>query len=1065
MKYTPLFLEYLVRYQARLNLGLLILLGLALPCSTLGWVAMRLAERQSDHLRVHFTRLMENIQEQELFLKHAASLAPASSHLGNTRYPLPLHPASGSLAHDNCNDRQLPGSLVLDRPLIANDLPHLLMVGMHLSTFYRSFWSDSRHSPPRVLLLNACGGLDLTTLAPRTRSGTLESRDDAGGPSLPELRLALLKQQRLAPHQVNWQLYSQSGSNGSGAQLLAHTTLRLAPTQLQVIGADGWMKMVSLLALDGAGKQEGLLAAPVYDDFTLIDPAGTLLAGSRGSATTLHEGLNFGHQGITLKLTSHTPPLWTGLYGISYRKLYGQAPWVTASLLGLILAAVAWGWVASRWQRNRKPVAMHTPHEQVVESEAFSRTIIETVPTGLCVVRREDFKLLLENPHARQGAGSSGLLSILEQDPHRIDNGESCLTVGGRHLQVKFVATRYQDQEAVLCAFNDITRQVENSRALRQARLAADLACEARARFLAIMSHRLRTPLYAALGTLELLGLTPLDPRQTDYLRTSQRCSNALLQLISNILDISRVEAGHISIAAVEFCPLDMAEAALQEFAAAAQQRGLLLYASIDPKLPDLLRGDARRIRQILDNLLGNAIKFTDSGRVVLRLRLLESVGQRACIEWQVTDTGIGIPPADQARLFDLHQQLGDTSSRAGLGLPLCQQLCTLMGGRLQVTSEPGLGSSFSLRLELPHLPGSSPRLKPLAEGPPVHVRAPVPELLKNTCDWLNRLGIQASPAPADWSQQPQQRVLVDLLPKTTLCSWPGPRVSALCAPSPEQQPQDQEWIVSAYDIRAIAEAASQARQGRQSAVAPPADGTRSPLLLHVLVAEDNPLNQAIIQEQLQALGCRATLAADGEQALQHWQPQLFDLVLADLDMPLMDGYELARQLRQRDPRLPIIGITANALREERSRCLAAGMNAWIVKPMDLQHLWRQLSQLCPPTAGTLAPAPASQPSHPSEPEHPHFPQLSPRMRPLFVQTMNHDLQRLDQTLASTDLQSAAERLHSIAGALGAVQAPALARACAEMECRLQDGPWSSSLEQQVRQLMQRLSELLAFLE
>ncbi|MCU7646342.1 hybrid sensor histidine kinase/response regulator [Pseudomonas piscis] len=1063
MKYIPLFLEYLARYQARLNLGLLILLGLALLCSTLGWVAMSLAERQSDHLRVHFTRLMENIQEQELFLKHAASLAPASSHLGNNRYPLPLHHASWSLAQNNCNDRQLPGSLLLDRPLITNGLPRLLMVGMQLSTFYRSFWSDSRHSSPKVLLLNACSGFDLASLAPRTRSGKSESRDDAGGPSVPELRLALLKRQRLAPQQVNWQPYPQSGPTGRGIQLLAHTTLRLAPTQLQMDGADGWMKIVSLLALDETGKQEGLLAVPVYDDFTLIDPAGTLLVGSQNSATTLHDGLNFGHQGIILKLTSHTPPLWTGLYGISYRKLYGQAPWVTASLLGLILAAFAWGWGISRWQLNRKPIEIRTPHEQVAESEAFSHTIIETVPMGLCVVRREDFKLLLENPCARQGGGSDGLLSILEQDPHRIDNGESCLAVGGRHLQVKFVATRYQNQEAVLCAFNDITRQVENSRALEQARHAADLACKARARFLAIMSHRLRTPLYAALGTLELLGLTPLDPRQTDYLHTSQRCSNALLQLISNILDISRIEAGHISIAPVEFCPLDMAEAALQEFAAAAKQRGLLLYAYIDPKLPDLLRGDARRIRQILDNLLGNAIKFTDSGRVVLRLRLLGSIGQRACIEWQITDTGIGIPAAHQTQLFDLPQQLGDTSSRAGLGLPLCQQLCTLMAGQLQVTSEPGLGSSFSLRLDLPHIPGSLPGVKPLEEGPPVHVRAPAPELLKNTCDWLNRLGIQASPAPADWSQLPQQRVLVDLLPRTTLCSWPGALVSALCDPSQERQPQDQEWIVSAYDIRAIAEAASRARQGQQFAATPAADSIRGPLCLHVLVAEDNPLNQAIIQEQLQALGCRTTVAANGEQALQYWQPRLFDLVLADLEMPLMDGYELARQLRRRDPRLPIIGITANALGEERSRCFAAGMNTWIVKPMDLQHLWRQLSQLCPPRVDALAPLPPAP--RPTEPERQQLPQLSPRMRPLFVETMNHDLQHLDHTLASADLQSSVERLHSIAGALGAVQVTTLARACAEMECRLRDEPWSASLEQQVRQLMQRLSELLAFIE
>ncbi|MGZ0701312.1 response regulator [Pseudomonas piscis] len=1067
MKYSNPFPARLLRYQARLSLGLLILLGLGLLCTTLYWAAIRLVEQQSVTLKAHFSQLMDSVQEQELFLGRVPTIAPVSSYPSSIHLPLRQRTVPPFLAQGNCDDRNLPHTLAqaLNRHLSSREFSRLLVAGMQLLTLYRAFWPDSHLQAPRVLVLNACDGLDLDTLGARTGYDDRTRRDNSL--SVQELRQVLQKHWRFAVDQVHWQQYPRPHPVDSGRRLLARISLYLAPAQLQVARDGGWMSIGSLLEPDDTGKLDRPLPTPLYNDFTLIDPTGLVLAGPRSSARALQEGLNFGWQGVILKLTSQAPALWTGLYGISYRSLYGQALWTVAGLLGLILGAAAWGWSASRWQRQRAPAPGHPTHRDANESETFGRTVIETAPTGLCVVRREDFTVLLENPQARQGAGTKGLLSLLEQDPRHFDSGETCLVVAGCHLQVKFAATRYQGQDAVLCAFNDITRQVESSRALKQARHSAQRAGESQARLLATMSHKIRTPLYGVLGTLELLGLTPLASRQAGHLLTLQRCSTALLQLTSDILDVSRIESGKLAITSVEFSVLDMAEAALKDCAAIAEQRGLLLYACIDPHLPDLVSGDAGRIRQILDNLLGNAIKFTDSGQVVLRVRLLGYAGQRASIEWQVTDTGTGIPASQQEWLFDPDRSLPDTTSRfgAGLGLPLCQRLCTLMEGQLLVTSEPGLGSSFSLRLELSRLPGFLPGLQPLADGPPVHVRGPVPELVKNTCDWLNRLGIQALPAITTWDPQAQDQVLVDLLPRDTLRPRPGPRVSALPNPPRRQQHQDRQWIVDVHDIRAIAQAVAQARQGQSSPLQQPVDTRLYPLHLHVLVAEDNPINQALIQEQLHALGCRATLATNGEQALQHWQPQLFDLVLADLNMPVMNGYELARQLRQRDPQLPIIGITANALDEERNRCLAAGMSAWIVKPMNLQHLWQQLTQLCqvPAVPRSLAPPVTRERERQWQPGERL--QLSPRMRPLFLETMKQDLLRLDQALERVDPQGAAERLHSIAGALGAVQASTLARSCAEMEYRLQEAPSSTSLEQEVRQLMQQLSELLLFIE
>ena len=496
------------------------------------------------------------------------------------------------------------------------------------------------------------------------------------------------------------------------------------------------------------------------------------------------------------------------------------------------------------------------------------------------------------------------------------------------------------------------------------------------------MSHEIRTPLYGVLGTLELLGLTDLDPHQKTYLQTIQRSSATLFQLISDVLDVSKIESGQMAIEAVEFCPLDMLEDTLHTYAAFAQRKGLQLYSCIDPQLPDSVLGDPMRIRQILNNLVSNALKFTDIGRVVIRARVTAHDAEYVNLEWQVTDSGVGIPEAQQAKLFDVFYQAPDTASEggAGLGLPICRWLAQMMDGEIKVVSEPGLGSSFTLKIRLPLCSGAltnPPLIEPSAT--PVYVQAPVRELAQSLCDWLNRLGIAAALAAAPTPEQDsRQAVLVDLLPSEPARYWAGQRV--LCLPGAHSPPLHtaQGWVVDMHDVRAIAIIVLLAQHGKHEQ--PPAALPQSAgqLGLRILVAEDNPINQAIIKEQLEALGCSVTLAANGEQALQLWQPQAFDLVLTDVNMPLMNGYELARTLRAHDPQLPIIGVTANAMREEGVRCLAVGMNAWIVKPLSLQTLRAQLVKLCKVKAPV---------EPPPEPFDDHV-QLSDKMRPLFISSV-----------------------------------------------------------------------------
>lgn len=676
------------------------------------------------------------------------------------------------------------------------------------------------------------------------------------------------------------------------------------------------------------------------------------------------------------------------------------------------------------------------------------------------MVRRSDHKVLLENQRAQQWQGTAALVTALDQCQDRGEAGEHALEIQGRHLQVGFVSTRYRGQDVRLYAFNDVTRHIEDARALEDARRLATAANEAKTLFLATMSHEIRTPLYGVLGTLELLGLTALGPRQQAYLQTIQRSSTTLFQLISDVLDVSKIESGQMALEPVAFCPLELIEDTLRTYAAFAERKGLLLYACTDAALPSQLYGDPLRIRQILNNLLSNAIKFTDSGRVVLRTRVLGNDNGQVDLEWQVTDTGIGLSESQQARLFELFYQVHEASNEggAGLGLPICGWLSEMMQGQLKVVSEPGLGSSFSLRLTLPVLLEALPdALEASPSQVPVFVRAPIPELAQHYCDWLARLGLATHLAPATPGAVQPGAVLVDVLPQASDQAWPGPRIR--CHGGDSAQARPEAWWVSMHDVQAIARAAILAGRGEGAPWPGRHASSADDLQLHILVAEDNPINQAILREQLEALGCSVVTANNGEQALQAWQPGLFDLVLTDVNMPVVNGYELASALRARDALLPIIGVTANAMREEGTRCLEVGMNAWIVKPLSLQTLRAQLLKLCLPGRQVEeSAASALMPSRPMDEDR--IPRLSPAMRTLFIETMAQDVQALLAALEQGDAQALGRQLHSVAGALGAVQVISLAERCIAIEVQLAQATLDEPVRQCVHQVIEQLTAL-----
>jgi two-component system capsular synthesis sensor histidine kinase RcsC len=1065
MNHPNALLEKLTSSSLRLNKGLMVLSALVLLLVGISYLGVqRTLEEQRDTMGFHFARLMENIREQETFLNAVQRQSAKGFVLDARISPLFQQKNLPDQGPDVYEGQQFSFSLpfsvkIATDKIAASEQPKVFALAAHLSDYYSAFWSASHYQSPQVFLFNIPDNFDITVPA----TGHLRREGQIQGGAFGDVVKQVKKQlhDQTLDNQVHWDLYGSASDDVMAPTLLAYVNMDLASTTLNIQGASPRVALASLLNLSQVNNIERIMQWSIYDQFTLISPSGRVLAGALEPERMLRDGMNFNRNGLVFKLTSHDEHPWTAIYTISFKSFVDYALWPLLCLGALVLTGLGCGWAFNRWYKSHVVLPAHQAHQSIAESEAFSRAVIDTAPTGLYVVRCSDHKVLLENQRAQQWQDTTQLISTLSRQHGLTEPGQADLEIDGRHLHVAFIATRYQGQDAWLCAFHDVTRHIEDAAALEEARRAADSANEAKTRFLATMSHEIRTPLYGVLGTLELLGLTELGPRQQAYLHTIQRSSATLFQLISDVLDVSKIESGQMTIEPHEFCPLELTEDTLRTYSAIAQAKGLQLYACIDATLPNRVRGDPLRIRQILNNLLSNAIKFTDYGRIVLRVRVLQTDGSNVSLQWQVSDTGAGISQAQQVQLFDPFYQVRDgvNDSGAGLGLAICRWLCELMAGQLKVVSEPGLGSSFSLQLALEHVPGEladCPEFEPGASA--VYVRAPVQELTQHLCAWLNRLGIESRSVSTDPLQAEPSSLLVDMLPTGNEIPWPGPRIIATADGRNPPEYSGSGWNVDAYDVRAIAWSIYLAQQGVDGADRRALPEKSRSLNLHILVAEDNPINSQIIKEQLEALGCSVVLAANGEQALAQWLPGLFDLVLTDINMPIMNGYEFAATLRQHDVDLPIIGVTANALREEGERCAAVGMNAWMVKPLNLKTLRAQLMEHCEIAvsahatfaADSLVPEVAVDSV-----------QLSPKMRELFISTMKQDRQTTLAALDSGDSNAVARQLHSMAGALGAVQAGAMAIAFAELESRLMGLSITPALALEVNTQLERLNVLL----
>ena len=635
----------------------------------------------------------------------------------------------------------------------------------------------------------------------------------------------------------------------------------------------------------------------------------------------------------------------------------------------------------------------------------------------------------------------------------------------------------------------DVTQHKRSEEALRLAREAAESASQAKSSFLARMSHEIRTPMNGVLGMTELLLETGLTSAQRKYAETVQRSGQNLLGIINDLLYFSKIEAGKLELENVDMDLRRTIEDTVDLLAERAHVKGLELACSIPADVVTHVRGDPLRLGQVLNNLVGNAIKFTEQGSVVIRVAGLEETAQNVTMRFEVTDTGAGISAAAQSRIFEEFAQADGSTTRkhggSGLGLAISRQLVEMMGGNIHVESALGAGSTFWFTSRFEKQEAQHARVAPM--GMLTGVRALVVEsgvinrgiLQAQMGNWGMNIQVAATLeqsidllAQAAARNAPYDIAIIDLgLPgmdalglarairaradaKVRLVMLTHRQVDIksardagidACLDKPVRQTVLYECLVNVM--------AGQPQQAVAPAVREPLNTAPAGIRGNILLVEDNLINQQVALGILQIQGYGVTLANDGREAVDAYAQGVFDLILMDCHMPEMDGFEATREIRRRErssigKRVPIVALTANAMAHDREDCLNAGMDDHLSKPFSMLTMQAMLDRWIPQAASTPAQAaePAARPPAKAAEvlDRQVLDQLSKLLKSkpeVFARVINLYLVespklmlKLKQAAAANDAPEIARTAHSLKSSSANVGARLLSRYCGDIE-------------------------------
>jgi PAS domain S-box-containing protein len=761
----------------------------------------------------------------------------------------------------------------------------------------------------------------------------------------------------------------------------------------------------------GAGGQQGLVSLA-------RDPA--VLAAQAGRSGLLNYApILPGHRSGAKEFAAYTPVAgigWTVTASIPDRTALAGAVRIRNTVLAitalLVLILLIGAWVMARSDRGRRQSErdIRDRDRQLARVlESTDQGFVSVDATGAITAWNAQAEALfgwagpevlgrsLDDvvlPAAHRGVPGDPGLPAAGTVAAAVGKRADLITVhrDGHQIPVEMGAWAHDDGGGFSVFVHDITERVNTQADLREARDQAMQASRLKSEFLANMSHEIRTPLNGVLGMTSLLLETELGSEQRDFAETVRGSGESLLGLLNDILDFSKIEAGHLDLESIDFDPQSLVEDVANLLSLPAHEKGVELVCNLPVEGPTTVRGDPGRFRQILTNLVGNAVKFTSSGEVVVQLTVDGRDETTTLVHCEVIDTGIGIAPADQADLFNSFSQVDASTTRlyggTGLGLAISRQLVELMGGHIGVRSEIGQGSTFWFTLPLVASPAAPPAPKASLGGLRILVvddnatnRIILTRFLQSwgirseQADGAAeaRLAIAASVAEG----QPFDAALLDLqMPGMDGIDLAGSIAADPSIPSlkmvllssaglggetekardagitgyltkPVRQSQLYDClaiIMGAAELTRPTAAVASCAAANARSVGGGARGT-------ILIAEDNAVNQRVAAAMVKSLGYQVEVVADGAQAVNAVKTTTYQAILMDCQMPVLDGYQATASIRGFEvasQRVPIIAVTASAMRSDHQYCLAAGMDDYVAKPLSLEALAEVLARWLP---------------------------------------------------------------------------------------------------------------------